>query len=119
VGFYSDDRFLLDHVTEFIGTALKNGSGAIVVATDSHRNGLLSRLQGYGVDVIQAIEHGRYLELDAAEILAAFMVDGKPDASRVLALFGNLTLMTAKGAKKGRISRCRFRRMRGSPVCTR
>ena len=71
------------------------------------------------MDVIQAIEHGRYLELDAAEILAAFMVDGKPDASRVLALFGNLILMTAKGAKKGRISRCRFRRMRGSPVCTR
>ena len=36
VGFYSDDRFLLDHLTQFIGNALKEGRAAIVVATESH-----------------------------------------------------------------------------------
>jgi len=33
VGFYSDDRFALDNLTQFIGAALKAGNSAIVVAT--------------------------------------------------------------------------------------
>ena len=37
-GFYSDDRFALDHLTQFIGTALKAGNAAIVVTTKSHRD---------------------------------------------------------------------------------
>jgi DNA-binding NarL/FixJ family response regulator len=45
VGFYSDDRRLLDDVTQFISAALKAGNAAVVVATESHRNSLLPRLQ--------------------------------------------------------------------------
>ena len=59
VGFYSDDRSLLDDLTQFIGAALKAGRPAIVIATEAHRDNLLPRLQAYGVDVRAAIEQGQ------------------------------------------------------------
>src|ERR1700751_4133873 len=37
-GFYSDDRRLLDDLTQFVGAALKAGNAAIVVATESHQD---------------------------------------------------------------------------------
>ena len=57
-GFYSDDRFALDDLTQFIGAALKAGNAPIVVATKSHRDSLLPRLQAYGLDIGTAIEQG-------------------------------------------------------------
>jgi DNA-binding NarL/FixJ family response regulator len=89
VGFYSDEHFLLDHLTQFIGTALKAGRGAIVVATEPHRNSLLLRLQGYGVNFGAAIEEGRFVVLDAAETLSAVMVHGVVDQARFLTLLGD------------------------------
>src|SRR5437660_1966251 len=66
-GFYSHDRFVLDDLTRFIGAALKAGNAAIVVATKSHRDSLLPRLQAYGLDMGTAIEESRYIALDAAD----------------------------------------------------
>jgi DNA-binding NarL/FixJ family response regulator len=108
VGFYSDDARLLDAFTQFIGTALKAGNAAIVVATDSHRNSLLSRLQAPGLDIGSAIEQGRYVSLDAAEMLSEFMVNGMPDPVRFLKVVGDLLLNTAKAAKgeQPRIAAC-------------
>ncbi len=103
-GFYSDDQRLLDDVTRFIGTALKAGSAAIVVATESHREGLLPRLQAYGLDIAAAIEQGRYISLDAADALSTFMVNGMPDPVRFLKFFGN-RIATATEAAKGKQAR--------------
>ena len=86
-GFYSDDASLLDDLTQFIGAALKAGNAAIVVATESHRNSLLPRLQAYGLDIAAAIEQGRYISLDAADTLSTFMVNGMPDPVRFLKAF--------------------------------
>ena len=99
-GIYSDDRRLLDDLTQFVGAGLKAGNAAIVVATESHRNSLLPRLQAYGLDVGAAIEQGRFVALDAAETLAAFMVNDLPDPVRFLELLGDL-IVTAREAAKG------------------
>jgi DNA-binding NarL/FixJ family response regulator len=99
VQFYSDDTFLLDGLTQFIGNALKAGSAVIVVATESHRERLLPRLQAHGLDTGAAIEQGRYISLDAADALATFMVSGMPDPVRFLKFFGNLIVTAAKTAK--------------------
>ena len=99
-GFYSDDRRLLDDLTQFVGAALKAGNAAIVVATESHRDSLLPRLQAYGLDVGAAIEQGRYVALDAAETISAFMVNDQPDPVRFLELLGDL-IVTAREAAKG------------------
>jgi CheY-like chemotaxis protein len=76
VGFYSDDRRFSDDLTQFIGAALKAGNAAIVVATESHRDNLLPRLQAHGLDIGAAIEQGRYVALDAADALPTFMLSG-------------------------------------------
>ena len=99
VGLYSNDQRLLDHLTQFVGAALKSGNSAIVAATDSHRTRLLPRLQAYGVDVDAAIEEGRYVALGAAETLSAFMVNDLPDPVRFLELLGDLIVAAAEAAK--------------------
>ena len=98
VGFYSDDRRLLDDVAHFIGAALEAGNAAIVVATESHRNSLLSRLRAQAVDIGTAIEQGRYIALDAIDALSRFMIDGMVDRGRFMETFGNLIAATRKRA---------------------
>jgi DNA-binding NarL/FixJ family response regulator len=98
-GFYSDDASLLDGFTKFVGAALKAGNSAIVVATESHRDSLPPRLQAEGLDIVAAIEQGRYISLDAAETLSTFMVNGMPDPVRFFNVVDNLLLNAAKAAK--------------------
>jgi DNA-binding NarL/FixJ family response regulator len=98
-GFYSDDRFALDDLTQFIGAALKAGKAAIVVATKLQRDSLLPRLQAYGLDIGTAIEQGRYIALDAADTLSTFMLNGMPDLVRFLKLFDDLVVTASKAAK--------------------
>jgi DNA-binding NarL/FixJ family response regulator len=98
-GFYSDDRLFLDDVAQFIGAALKGGNAAIVVATESHRNSLLPRLQARGVDIAASIEQGSYIPVDAADMLSTFMINGMPDPARFVNLFGNLITTAAESAK--------------------
>lgn len=98
VGFYSNDRQLVDDVTQFIGAALRAGYAAIVVATESHRNSLLSRLQTQGVEIDAAIAEGRYIALDATDALSTFMVDGTLDPGHFMESFGNLIATAAKAA---------------------
>jgi CheY-like chemotaxis protein len=104
VGFYSDDTRLVDDLAQFIGAALKTGNAAIVVATESHRKSLLPRLQAQGLDMGTATEQGRYVPLDAANLLAALMLNGMPDPDRFLKLLGNL-IVTASNAATGKPAR--------------
>ena len=97
-GFYSDDRHLLDHATEFIGRSLKAGHSAIVVATETHRQSLLPRLQAYGVEVRSVVESERYLALDAADTLEEVLVNGELDAGRFLELMGEVVTISAEAA---------------------
>ena len=98
-GFYSDDASLLDGFAQFIGAALMVGNAAIVVATESHRDSLLQRLQAYGSDIGAAIEQGRYISLDAADTLSTFMVNDQPDPVRFLKVTRDLVVAAAKAAK--------------------
>jgi DNA-binding NarL/FixJ family response regulator len=94
--FYSDDRGFLDDLTQFIGAALKGGGAAIVVATESYRDSLIPRLQAHGLNIGAAIEQRRYIYLDAADTLSAFMVNGMPDRARFLKVAGDLIAEAAK-----------------------
>jgi DNA-binding NarL/FixJ family response regulator len=105
-GFYSDDRCFLDTITQFVGAALTSGNAAIVLATESHREGLLARLEAHGVNIGAAIEQGRYISLDAADALPTFMLGDTPDAVRFFKLIDNLVSTAAKAVKgkKARVS---------------
>jgi len=82
VQFYSEDRSLIATLGHFIGSALEAGDAAIVVATEAHRHGLAEELKARGIDVSSATEQGRYVALDALEIMAQIMLDGWPDETR-------------------------------------
>ena len=104
VGFYSDNAGLLDDLTQFIGAALSDGNSAIVVGTESHRNSLLPRLEAHGVDIAAAIEQRRYISVDAADALSAFMINGMPDRVRFSELLRNLISNAASAGGKGRVA---------------
>ena len=100
VQFYSDDAVFLDSFARFIATALKSGRAAIAVITESHRSGLVSRLKAQGLDVDAATQQGTYIQLDVAETLSTFMVNGMPDATRFFEVAGGLIEAAAKAAKQ-------------------
>jgi hypothetical protein len=100
VGFYSDDRQFLEHLTQFVGAALKRGDAAIFVATESHRNSLLPSLQMFGVDIRAAVEQGRYVALDVVDAVADMMRDGMPDPVRFMEVFDQLISAAVKATKR-------------------
>ncbi|MFL6300913.1 MAG: MEDS domain-containing protein [Terriglobales bacterium] len=76
VQFYGDDAVLLDGLSRFIGGALGAGDAAIVIATETHRQGLWRLLEARGLDPSVAQDEGRFLVLDALETLSQFTVNG-------------------------------------------
>jgi DNA-binding NarL/FixJ family response regulator len=97
--FYSDDRQLLDHLSRFVGAALNAGNGAVVVATGAHREGLQRSLQASGVDIAAALEQGRYIAVDADELLSGCMVNGVLEPNAFLQGFGQIIPKAASAVK--------------------
>lgn len=102
VQFYDADAFLLDSLAEFVGTALREGEAAIVIATEPHRRGLDERLQAAGLDPTGARGRGQYLPLDAAATLSRFIVDGAPERERFMAVIGDVLETAAAGGRRVR-----------------
>ena len=98
VQFYSDDSFLLDALSKFVGTALGAGDSAIVIATPSHVDGLDQRLRARGLDIAKSARCGRYVALDAAETLAKFMHKGQPDPELFLKTVGHVVARASAAA---------------------
>lgn len=99
VHFYERDEGLALAVGSFLGAGLVAGESALVVGTAAHRDAFEAVLGAAGIDVSAARDAGHYVALDAAEQLAAFMIDGRPDARRFGSTIGGLVrALTASGA---------------------
>ena len=99
VQFYSSDSVLVESFARFIASALKSHNPVIVLATKSHREGLIQKLAGEGFDMDDAIKQGIYIALDAAETLSTIMVNGEPDRLRFFDGLCGLIETAAKAAK--------------------
>ena len=88
VQFYEQSPYLIDRVSSFIAPGLKAGEAAIVIATSEHREMVGVQLGARGIDVIEMRKHGAYVDLDAAETMSKFMVDGQPDRKRFVEVIG-------------------------------
>jgi len=82
IQFYSGDGFLLDSLSRFISVALNAGDSCFVLATPEHLDGLAGLLKARGVDLDRAVKKRRYVAVDALQVLAQLMVDGKLDKTR-------------------------------------
>jgi DNA-binding NarL/FixJ family response regulator len=98
--FYSDNGCLLDDLTRFVGAALSAGDSAIVIATESNRDNLCSRLYG-DVDIDAAVDEGRYIALDVAETLSTLMLNGMSHPVRLFRLLSDLIVTASKAARCG------------------
>ena len=90
VQFYSQDKFLLEELSEYIGNALQLGDAAVVIATEQHRNALLQWLTARGLDVAGLLERGQFVALDAREVLDSFMAEGSPNEDRFNHIIGGI-----------------------------
>ena len=81
VRFYLDDTALLNGLAHFIKTELFGGSAVIVLATKTHQDILLQKLQAEDPKFGDARQQGRYLPVDVDETLATFMVGGVLDVA--------------------------------------
>jgi PAS domain S-box-containing protein len=98
VQLYTDDGFLLDVLSRFIGGAIAVGDGAVVIATRAHQDGLAQRLKARGVDTAKAISQGRYVLLDANETLPRLMVDGSVDETRFMSTISDVLTQVRNAA---------------------
>ena len=80
VQLYDREEELAETAGAYLADALGAGATIIVVAGEAHMAGLAGRVAASGIDVEAAREQGRLVELDAGEMLAGFLVDGRPDA---------------------------------------
>jgi PAS domain S-box-containing protein len=100
VYFYQESDSLLEALCDFVGPALRAGNGAVVIATRIHREGLQRRLLARGLDTQRASKQGRYVVLDATEILSKIMVDGMPERTRFFEIVGG-TIARTRALLKG------------------
>jgi DNA-binding CsgD family transcriptional regulator/PAS domain-containing protein len=101
VQFYETDEFLVDTASEFIGSSLRDGDAAIVIATPTHRRAFEAALNASGIDL--AATGDRYLALDAAEMLERLIVDGVPDAASFRDTIGALVEHASANGRQVRV----------------
>ena len=101
VYFYHESVSLLETLCDFVGPVLGAGNAAVIIATKVHCDGLQQRLTARGVDTQRASKQGRYVALDAPEILSKIMVEGMPEDARFFEVVGGTIARTGallKGA---------------------
>lgn len=100
VYFYQESGSLLEALCDIVGPVLTAGNAAIIIATKLHRDGLQKRLTARGVDTDTASKHGRYVAIDACELLSRIIVDGMPDGARFADIVGG-TIARTRALLKG------------------
>jgi hypothetical protein len=83
---WQDESFLVETVTEYLGSGLAGGAAALVVSTPAHFELFKSRL----AEPRLAGRRGQLRFLDAEDILDKFMQGGMPDWTRFHEVIGGL-----------------------------
>ena len=79
----------------------RKSKATIVMATTAHREGIMRRLRSVRWDIAGAVQQGRYISLDAAELLSRIMVGGLPDSGRFFEGLSRLVRSASATVKKG------------------
>ena len=99
---YANDAVLLDTLTGYVGGALWNGEGVIVVATRAHGDALERRLRESGLDLGYLRGLDRYLSVSAETLLAEICIDGWPDETRFADALEPLVERAGRGRRRVR-----------------
>lgn len=99
VQFYEKDDFLVNSLAKFIEEGLRKGEGTLLIATAPHRAALEMELSRQGLDLSAARASGQHIDLDAAETLDQFMVDGSPDEALFNKVVGGIIERAGQGGR--------------------
>ncbi|MGH9093727.1 MAG: MEDS domain-containing protein [Acidimicrobiales bacterium] len=102
VQFYAGDGDLVATVGSHLAGALEDGDVAVVAATAAHRAGFAATMSAAGVDVPAARLSGHLLEVDAADLLEQFMMDGVPVPADFDRAVGGLVRRAGRGGHRVR-----------------
>jgi len=100
VHLYEREADLIETVGEYLLTGLRQGSSALVIATERHRRAFESELESHGLNVAEALAGKTLVVLDAAQTLSAIMVDGRIDGDAFRRVVGRL-VNTASSRQNG------------------
>ncbi len=99
VHFYGTDAELTSQLGGYFAGTLRSGRAAIVVATPAHRATIRTEIARLGVDISTAEEQGRYLALDAEDLMSRFLVGNRLDPSMFRATVGELIEHSGRGGR--------------------
>jgi PAS domain S-box-containing protein len=99
VQFYGEDGVLLHELNGYIGSALKAGSSAIIIATQAHIYNLARKLKRKGVNLATATGEGRYVALEATQVMSKFLVDSRPDPALFSQVIGEVISRAANASR--------------------
>ena len=77
--FYESDAMLVREIRSFLSPALASGAPALLLATAGHCYAVEAELRREGIDLEAAEAEGRYVALDAEEVLGRLLVYGAVD----------------------------------------
>lgn len=100
---YEQDDFLAESVASFVAPAIVSEGSAIIIGTRRHRDAVHARLTERGVELAAARTTGRYITIDAAELLGEFIVDGLPDRARFEAAVGGMLSAASRAGRRVRV----------------
>ena len=99
VQFYESDRFLASSVAHLVRSTLEADGAFVLIATESHRREIESRLRAGGLDLDSAEQERRYLARIADDTLTQFMVNDEPDPERFRAIIKPLLDLASGGGR--------------------
>jgi MEDS: MEthanogen/methylotroph, DcmR Sensory domain len=106
IQFYSGDTFLVDSLSRFVGTALEAGDSCFVLASQPHLDKLARRLKACRVSTDAAVKKGRYVTVNAVQVMAKLMVDGRLNKVRFDQFKREVVLPLKAAAESKRVAVC-------------
>jgi MEDS: MEthanogen/methylotroph, DcmR Sensory domain len=102
VQLYEDDTMLLNTLADYASDGFICGDCVVVIATSNHLRTLNDRLfaRGFNLDTLAIVD--QYIPVDADQMLAKFMINGRPDEKYFIQTVTELMKRARKGGTQVR-----------------
>jgi MEDS: MEthanogen/methylotroph, DcmR Sensory domain len=102
VQFYRDEKTIIAAVAAYFAHGLRFGERCVMVATGDHTRAVEGEIRQLAPYFDAAVRDGKFIALDANDVLGKFMVGDMPDAERFEQVVGALIRKAAAGGSRVR-----------------